>query len=98
MKLKIFLKKLRCNDKHTNTIRIQLKKGEETLADKTENIYLTYVSEKWELHRIIDKIEDLLRRNIGYNDRHTNTIRIQLRKDVETYSVNSEALHLTYGW
>ena len=34
----------------------------------------------------------------GYNDRHTNTIRIQLKKEVETYSVNSKDLHVTYVW
>ena len=47
---------------------------------------------------IIQKFEDLFRKKLWYNDRHTNTIRIQLRKDVETYSVNSDALHLTDGW
>ena len=30
-------KELRSNDKHTNTIRIQLKKEEEIFCDKTEN-------------------------------------------------------------
>ena len=36
---------------------------------------------------IIDKIEDLFRKKLGYNDRQTNTIRIQLQKDMETYSL-----------
>ena len=38
-----FAKKLRCNDKMTNTIRIQLKKEDETFSDKSENFQLTYV-------------------------------------------------------
>ena len=44
MKLKIFWKKiLSFNQKHTNTIRMQLKKDEETYSDKTEDFHLTYV-------------------------------------------------------
>lgn len=45
---------------------------------------------------LIDKIEDLFRKILGYNDRLTNTIRIQLKKEVETYIVNSEDLHIIY--
>ena len=43
IKQKIFLKKLRCNDKDTNTIRIQLKNEEEIFSDKSEDFHLTYV-------------------------------------------------------
>ena len=46
---------------------------------------------------IIDKIEDLLRKQLRDNDRHTNTIRILLKKKGEA-SVNSKDLHLTYEW
>ena len=43
IKLKIFWKKFRINDKCTNTIWIQLKKEENTVSDKTEDFYLTYL-------------------------------------------------------
>ena len=43
-KLKFFLRKNhRCNDKHTNRIRIQLKKEEETFSDKNEDFHPTFV-------------------------------------------------------
>ena len=42
-KIEDILKKLKCNDKHTNTIWIQLKKEENIFSDKTEDFYLTYV-------------------------------------------------------
>ena len=38
-----FEKPTQYNDKHKNTFRIQLKKEEEILSDKTEDFYLTYV-------------------------------------------------------
>ena len=53
-----------CNDKHTNTIAMQLKKEEETFSDKTEEFYLTYVWWIWGLHKIIDQIEDIFRKKL----------------------------------
>ena len=41
--IKDFLKKLNCNDKHTNTLRTQLKKEEEIYSDKIEGFHLTNV-------------------------------------------------------
>ena len=35
---------------------------------------------------------------LGDNDRHTNTIGIQWKKEQEIYSVNSQDLHLIYVW
>ena len=52
----------------------------------------------WGLNRIIDKIEDLFRKIPADNDRHTNTIRIQWKKEQEIYSVNSQDLCLIYVW
>ena len=99
MKLMIFLiKNSEEMIKHTNTIRIKLKKEEETFSDNTEDLCLIYAWLKWKLHKAIYKIEDLFRKKSQINDRHTNTIRIQLKKDMEIYYFNYEALHLTYGW
>ena len=54
--------------------------------------------DKIEENRIIFKSEDIFeKRKLRHNDRHTNTVTIQL-KNVEKYSFNSEALHIPYGW
>ena len=55
-----FSKKLRYNDKLTDTIRIQLKKEEKTFSHKTTAFHLTYLWFNWGLHRISHKIEDFL--------------------------------------
>ena len=58
--MKIFLKKnLKCNDSHTNIIRIQLKKEVETFYDRTEDFHLKSAWLKWGLHMISDQIEDI---------------------------------------
>ena len=46
-------------------------------------------------HKIIYKIEDFFKK-LRYKNRHTNTIRIQLKKDVETLSDITKDFHLTY--
>ena len=43
LKLKRFGKTLRYNDRHRNTIRIDLKKEVETFSDKNDDLHQTHV-------------------------------------------------------
>ena len=75
IKLKFIQKKVRYNDRFTNTIRIKLKKEVETFIVNSEHLHLTYVLQNRWQHRKIDKIK-------GVFDRISDTMKgmqIQLK-------------------
>ena len=65
---------------------------------KTEDFHLMYVWLNWWQPKIIYKIEDFFWKKLKYNDSHSNIIRIQLKKEVETFYDRTEDFHLTYAW
>ena len=74
IKLKGFFdKNLRYNERHTNTIRISVKKKVKTFSEK--NWWFLYnISDNMEIHARMLKFEDFYGNLQRYNGRHTHKI------------------------
>ena len=59
--------------------------------------FAQHISDKMmEIHRKTVKFEDFCGNFHRYHDRLTNTIRMQLKKEIEIFSDRTEYFHLTF--
>ena len=69
----------------------------ETFSCKTEDFHIVNMINSG-YHKVIYKIKDFFEKKFRYIYRHRNTIRIQLKNGVETFSDKTGDYHLTYVW
>ena len=84
----------RQNGRHTKII--QLKKEVEKFSDKSVEVCTTISDKMMEIHRKTVKFEDFYGNFHRHNDRLTKTIRMKLKKEIETIADKTEDFHLTY--